>query len=71
MEFKDQTSKIRQAGIRTIFDLIEISGNGPLIASLAENSKVDQAIINIVTEVNSKEKSITRLRKAYDILNVI
>ena len=30
MEFKDQTSKIRQAGIRTIFDLLEIAGNGPL-----------------------------------------
>lgn len=71
LEFKDQTKQIRGAGIRTIFDLLEIAGNGPLIAALSENSGVDQAIITTVIEVNSEEKSIARLRRAYDILNVI
>jgi hypothetical protein len=71
MEFKDKTEQLRGAGIRTIFDLQEIAEDKELLSAVAINSGLELSLIETVCLANKNEKSIDRLREAYDILQMI
>jgi hypothetical protein len=73
LEFNENTNKIRAAGIRTILDLQEVfeANDNALVETLAENSGVNIDLIRTVYVANKEEISISRLRKAYDLLNMV
>lgn len=72
LEFKENTTNIRAAGIRTIMDLQEIfdANDEELLQELATTAKVKLSYIRTVYIANKDEESIRRLRKAYDVLQV-
>jgi hypothetical protein len=71
LEFKEDVTSIRGAGVRTILDLLEIDTDEKLVEALARNSTLDLDRIKTICHANRDEKSIARLRKAYDVLNII
>jgi len=73
LEFKENTNAMRGAGIRTILDLIDVlkDSDESHLKDLAEHSAVSASLIRTVYIANKNEKSIGRLRKAYDVLNII
>lgn len=73
LEFKDNTSAIRKAGIRTMLDLIEVirDSDETQLNELAEYSGVKLSLIRTIYISNHNEKSNERLRKAYDVLNIV
>jgi hypothetical protein len=71
LEFKEDIAKIRGAGVRTILELLEIDTDEKLVEALAKNSTLDLNRIKTICHANRDEKSIARLRKAYDALNII
>jgi hypothetical protein len=73
LEFKDNTAAIRSAGVRTILDFLEVlQGDSETRASeLAESSGIPINLIKTIYTASCDEKSLTRLRKAYDVLNII
>lgn len=71
LEFKANTEAIRSAGVRTILDFQETCEQPELIAVLARGSGLSEDLIRTVYNNNKDEVSITRLREAYDCLNVI
>lgn len=70
-EFKENTTAIRSAGIRTILDLQEAADDAERVKSIAENAGVKLSVIETVIRTNSQEESLNRLRKAYDALNLV
>jgi len=73
LEFKENTNALRAAGIRTILDLLDVLQDSEenQLEELAEHSGVNLSLIRTVYIANRKEKSIGRLRKAYDVLNIV
>ncbi len=71
LEFKEKTAAIRNAGVRTILDLLEIDEDEKLVQALAANSEIELSLIQTVCHANREEVSVQRLRKAYDALNLI
>ena len=71
LEFKSNSEAIRSAGVRTILDFQETCEQSDLIAVLASSSGLSEDLIRTVYNNNKDEVSITRLRDAYDRLNVI
>lgn len=70
LEFKSQVNKIRESGVRSILDFLEIAEAG-LLEELAQRSKLDITLLQAVYCANKDEQSIKRLREAYDILSVV
>jgi len=71
LEFKEDVVKIRNAGVRTILDLLEVDADESLLKAVAENSEINFERIKTICMANRNEKSIVRLRSAYDALNMI
>lgn len=71
LEFKQHTKAIRQAGVRSILDLLEIDGDKALLAKVAENAGVQLSLIETICQANRDEISLKRLRSAYDKLNMV
>ena len=73
LEFKTKTNGIRKAGIRTILDLQEIMEeyDEAQQQELAKISGISLSLINTIYVANRNEESIDRLRKAYDVLNIV
>jgi hypothetical protein len=71
LEFKEDVTSIRGAGVRTVLGLLEIDTDEKLVEALARNSTLDLDQIKTICHANRVEKSIARLRKAYDVLNII
>jgi len=73
LEFKENTNAIRGAGVRTMLDLLEVLGDDDetRLNELAENSGVNISLIRTVYIANQHEKSLKRLHKAYDVLNIV
>lgn len=71
LEFKEYTSAIRRAGVRTILDLQEAADCPERVAAISADSGVKHSVIETVIKTNSNEPAIDRLREAYDALNVI
>ncbi len=71
IEFKEDVIKIRGAGVRTILDLLEIDTDESLLEAVAANSGVELSLIKTICHANRDEQSIKRLRRAYDLLNMI
>lgn len=69
-EFKENVNDIRKAGVRTILDFQEIA-EADLLQSLADRSALDITLLEAVYCANKNEKSIDRLRDAYDRLSLI
>lgn len=69
-EFKNNINPIRDAGVRTILDFLEIADEGLLIP-LATRSNLDVTLLEAIYCANKNEKSISRLRAAYDRLSLI
>lgn len=69
-EFKDNVNSIRTAGVRTILDFQEVA-EADLLAPLAQRSELDITLLEAVYCSNKHEKSILRLRDAYDRLSLI
>lgn len=70
LEFKDDINKIRKAGVRTILDFQDLAEDN-LLDSLAQRSDLDPALLDAIYCSNREEKSIKRLRDAYDRLSLI
>lgn len=71
LEFKDNTEKVRAAGCRTILDFLELCAEDSLLQALAVNSGLEESLIKTIYHNNKDEISVSRLRQAYDKLNVI
>lgn len=73
LEFKENTAAIRNAGVRTILDFLEVlqDDSETRISELAESSGIPVNLIKTIYTANCNEKSLQRLRKAYDVLNII
>lgn len=71
LEFKEKTKEIRNVGVRTILDLQEVAKDEQLLAALVKNADIELDLIKTICQTNRNEKSIDRLREAYDRLNVI
>lgn len=69
-EFKDHVNSIRHAGVRTILDFQQVA-EADLLPSLAQRSELDIGLLEAVYCSNKDEKSILRLRDAYDRLSLI
>jgi hypothetical protein len=69
-EFKETVNDIRNGGVRTILDFQEIA-EADLLASLAARSNIELSLLEAVYCANKDEKSISRLRDAYDRLSLI
>jgi hypothetical protein len=69
-EFKEKVNDIRDGGVRTILDFQEIA-EADLLASLAARSNMELSLLEAVYCANKDEKSIARLRDAYDRLSLI
>ena len=69
-EFKDNVNSVRNAGVRTILDFQEVA-EADLLVSLAQRSELDITLLEAVYCSNKNEKSILRLRDAYDRLSLI
>lgn len=70
LEFKTQVNKVREAGVRSILDFLELAEAG-LLEELAQRSRLDVTLLQAVYCANKDEESIKRLRAAYDILSVV
>jgi hypothetical protein len=70
LEFKDNVSAIRSAGVRSILDFLEI-GEAGLLEQAAKNSNLELSYLEAIYCANKDEQSIVRLREAYDHLSVI
>ncbi|MFT5419493.1 MAG: hypothetical protein ACI9D5_000233 [Candidatus Endobugula sp.] len=70
LEFKDEVHNIRRAGVRSILDFLEVAEAG-LLESIALHSKIDMSLLEAIYCANKDEKSIARLRDAYDRLSLI
>ncbi len=69
-ELKENVNAVRDAGVRTILDFQEIAQEG-LLEELATRSKLEPSLLEAIYCANKKEKSISRLRDAYDRLSLI
>ena len=70
LEFKQETNKLRNAGIRSILDFEEIAEAG-LLDQLAIRSGLDVGLLEAVYCANKGELAVKQLRHAYDVLSVV
>lgn len=71
LEFKSDVHKIRNGGIRSILDFIEVMEKEGMAENLATLSEIDESLLHVIYRANHKEESIERLRVAYDRLMYI
>lgn len=70
LEFKEEVNSIRMAGVRSIVDFLEIA-EADMLEQAAKNSGLDISLLEAVYCANKDEKSIARLREAYNRLGLI